>query len=63
MSRYLLSVIFGTCLSMLHSRAEGQTSSTEAKWIEEADAHIQFASQWRALTFVGGEEGQNYHYD
>ena len=63
LSRYILSVIFGTCLSMLHSGAVAQTSSTEAKWIEQADAHIQFAPQWRVLTFVGGEEGQNYHYD
>ena len=50
------------CLSMFHSVAVGQTTSTETKWIEEADAHFQLPSQWRVLTFVGGEQGQNYPY-
>jgi hypothetical protein len=59
----LRSVIVGTSLSMLHCVAEAQTTSTQTKWIEEADAHIQFASQWRALAYVGGQQGQDYHYD
>lgn len=57
------SVVVGTCLSMLHCVACGQTSSTETKWIEEGDAHLQFASQWRALAFIGGQQGQDYRYD
>jgi hypothetical protein len=52
-------VILASCISMLHCVAVGQTTSTETKWIEEADAHIQLPSQWRVLAFVGGEQGQN----
>lgn len=55
-------VILASCLSMLHCVTVGQTTTTETKWIEEADVHIQLASQWRALAFFGGEQGQNYPY-
>ena len=55
-------VILASCISMLHCVAVGQTTSTETKWIEEADAHIQLAPQWGVLAFVGGEQGQNYPY-
>jgi len=48
---------------MLPCVAVAQTASTEDKWIEEADVHVQFAPQWRALAFVGGQQGQGYHYD
>jgi Protein of unknown function (DUF2490) len=55
-------VILAGCMSMLHCVALGQTTSTETKWIEEADAHIQLPSQWRVLALVGGQQGQNYPY-
>jgi Protein of unknown function (DUF2490) len=47
---------------MFYCVARAQTSSTETKWIEEADVHVQLPSQWRALAFVGAEQAQNYPY-
>lgn len=55
-------VINASALSILHCVAVGQTASTETKWIEEVDAHVQFAEQWRVLALGGAQQGQNYPY-
>jgi hypothetical protein len=42
--------------------AEPPASIPETQWQEEADAHIQYASQWRVLAFAGSEQGQDYPF-
>jgi hypothetical protein len=61
----LLGIFLGLSLSMIyHSRAAGQsaTSSTENKAWPEADAHVQLASNWRVLSFVGLEQAAGYPF-
>jgi hypothetical protein len=61
----LLGIFLGLSLSVIcHSCAAGQsaTSSTENEAWPEADAHVQLASNWRVLSFVGLEQAAGYPF-
>ena len=60
----LLGLFAWSLLAIPYSRAVGQTaaSASETQWGEEVDAHLQFASQWRALAYAGGVQAQNYPF-
>ena len=61
----LLGFFAWSLLAIPHSRALGQesTPAAQTQWSEEVDAHMQFASQWRALAYAGGvQQGQNYPF-
>jgi hypothetical protein len=60
----LLGFFAWSLLAIPSSRAVGQAtaSAAETEWNQEVDAHMQFASQWRALAFAGGYQAQNYPF-
>jgi hypothetical protein len=59
----LAGIIALSLLALPPPRATaGPPSELETQWSEEADAHVQFATQWRVLAFVGGEQAQNYPF-
>jgi hypothetical protein len=61
----LLGVFAWSLLAIPYSRAVGQAAdSSVTQWSEEVDAHVQFASQWRVLSYVGGvqQNSQNYPF-
>ena len=62
----LLGFFAWSLLAIPCSRAVGQTaaSASVTQWSEEVDAHVQFASQWRLLSYVGGlqQNAQNYPF-
>ena len=60
----LLGFIVWLLLSIPFSRVVAQVaaSTSQTQWNQEVDAHVQFASQWRAIAWVGGTEAQNYPF-
>ena len=60
----LLGLFALSLLAIPYSRAVAQAtaSTSQTQWNQEVDAHVQFASQWRAIAWVGGTEAQNYPF-
>jgi Protein of unknown function (DUF2490) len=61
----LLAIVLGLSLSMIYQpRATGQsaTPSTENEAWPEADAHVQLPSNWRVLSWIGGEKAAGYPF-
>lgn len=61
----LLGLLYWSLLAIPYSRAVGQAaaSASVTQLNQEVDAHVQLASQWRVLSYVGGlQNGQNYPF-